>query len=271
MIALTSNFRWMARLVTVAAWMVLGAGSLWADNGLSPDKKVGLVSEYSSRILLIDREVAALQENLAWLNIKIGQMHQYKAAVPNRLEESVGYKAERIRVLQSTRKALMAHLETIRSKSSVKAPVQSRAQGNSSFSQEEMTAAGLEWVEGEGGDTLVRVGTPVCFKSGSAKVAETYSPMLKKVASFIQSHRPWVVVDGFADKDPINTEKYPSNFELGAVRAANIVHALVGFGADPDRFKVASTGKYRFPQARPMSGNKDDERYVNITLMPNGG
>ena len=107
---------------------------------------------------------------------------------------------------------------------------------------------------------------PILFPSASAKVAAEYAPFLKKLAAFLKERPAWIYVDGFADCDAIKTSKYPSNFELGAARAASVVHALVALGVESRYFKVISPGRNRLPEDRKMGNQKAMERYVDITL-----
>ena len=104
-----------------------------------------------------------------------------------------------------------------------------------------------DWVEiGETG-TCLRMETtlPILFPSGSARVANEYKIFLKKLAFFLKPYDVTVLVNGYADNVPIKNKTYPSNFELGAARAANIVHELVHSGLNPAIFKIESSGKYR--------------------------
>ncbi len=78
-----------------------------------------------------------------------------------------------------------------------------------------------------------------------------------------------ILVNGYADTVPIKNKKYPSNFELGATRAANIVHHLVGHGLKPSIFKIESTGKYRFA-SKGMSKQKTLERRAEVTVIFSG-
>ncbi|GEM_PF-1321218 len=125
-----------------------------------------------------------------------------------------------------------------------------------------------DWVEINSDDCCCRLVTrlPILFASGSAKIANTYKIFFKKLAACIRDYDVRVIVDGYADIDPIHNKKYPSNFELGAARAANIVHELVNHGIKPSVFKIDTTGKYRF-KARGMSKKKVVERRADLTVI----
>lgn len=128
-----------------------------------------------------------------------------------------------------------------------------------------------DWVVVNGDDTCLRIETtlPILFSSGSAKVAKEYQPFLKKLASFLKPYDVKVQVNGYADTVPINSTQYPSNFELGAARAANIVHQLVNQGLKPSIFKIETTGEYRFAAKEP-SQQKSFERRAQVTVIFSG-
>ncbi|MBF0229597.1 MAG: OmpA family protein [Desulfamplus sp.] len=107
---------------------------------------------------------------------------------------------------------------------------------------------------------------PILYSSGSARLANEYKLFLKKLAGIIKTYNIRIRIDGFADINNINTKKYPSNFELGAARAANVVHELVKNGVSPSLFRIATTGKYR-PDGKPMSDKKSLERRSEIEIV----
>jgi flagellar motor protein MotB len=138
--------------------------------------------------------------------------------------------------------------------------------------QNAINNAGLnDWVEINGSGTCLRIETtlPILFPTGSAKVANEYKSFFERLAQFLKSYDVKVLVNGYADTVPIHNEKYPSNFELGATRAANIVHQLVGHGLKPSIFRIESTGKYRFA-AKGMSKQKTLERRAEVTVIFSG-
>ncbi|MCP3876310.1 MAG: OmpA family protein [Desulfobacteraceae bacterium] len=128
-----------------------------------------------------------------------------------------------------------------------------------------------DWVEIVGTGTCLRLETtlPILFPTGSAKVAKEYKTFFQKLAGFLKPYDVKVFVNGYADTVPIQNKKYPSNFELGATRAANIVHQLVGYGLKPAIFRIESTGKYRFA-AKEISKQKSLERRAEVTVIFSG-
>ena len=113
----------------------------------------------------------------------------------------------------------------------------------------EIQQAGLtDWIEMTDSGACLRLKTtlPILFPIGSAEIAKEYKPFFTKFANLLKAYEVQIMVEGYADIDPINNKKYPSNFELGAIRAANVVHELVKNGLKPSIFKINSPGKYRF-------------------------
>ena len=133
----------------------------------------------------------------------------------------------------------------------------------------DLKSAGLDdWFELTRGDGCVRLVNrlPILFATADAAVAPEYKDLLKKLAGFLADRDVKILVDGYADIRSINTKKYPSNFELGADRAANVVHELEKFGIKPSVFQVGTTGRYRFA-AKGMSRAKGLERRVDLTVV----
>lgn len=125
-----------------------------------------------------------------------------------------------------------------------------------------------DWVEIVGTGTCLKleITLPILFPSGSAKVAREYTSFFNRLAEFLKPYDVKVFVAGYADKVPIKNKTYPSNFELGATRAANIVHQLVNSGLKPSIFKIESTGRYRFA-AKQISKQNSIERRAEVTIV----
>ena len=107
---------------------------------------------------------------------------------------------------------------------------------------------------------------PILFASGSAAIPKEYKNFLKRLADLVKPFDVRISINGYADPDAIRTKKYPSNFELGATRAANIVHELVKYGVKPSVFQIGTTGKYR-RDAKGMSDKKQLERRTDLKVI----
>ena len=52
------------------------------------------------------------------------------------------------------------------------------------------------------------------------------------------------MVEGHTDKRPINTFKFPSNWELSTARANSVLQLLLDIGFAPDRLAAAGYGEF---------------------------
>lgn len=75
-----------------------------------------------------------------------------------------------------------------------------------------------------------------------AQVAET----LRRVAQRIPEEIDWVLqVEGHTDRRPINTEQFPSNWQLSTARAQSILDSLIDEGIPPQRLAAVGYGQYQ--------------------------
>ncbi|MCR8913464.1 peptidoglycan -binding protein [Marinobacter panjinensis] len=92
------------------------------------------------------------------------------------------------------------------------------------------------------------------FASGSASLGEEGQRELDKlaevlldVASAIPDDIDWILrIDGHTDRIPINTEEFPSNWELSTARAVAVVRYLASEGVPQTRMVAAGFGEF-FP------------------------
>ena len=106
---------------------------------------------------------------------------------------------------------------------------------------------GEDWLE-------LEMKSNVLFYSGEARLETTAVPIIGKVANILSSSANPIQVEGFTDNNPINTPKFPSNWELSAARAASVVHLLDRYGLDPSRMSAIGYGEFQ-----PIADNTTEE------------
>ncbi|MCB1751957.1 MAG: peptidoglycan -binding protein [Gammaproteobacteria bacterium] len=102
------------------------------------------------------------------------------------------------------------------------------------------------------------------FDSGSATLGQEGKQELAKlavtlegIAAKIPPDVSWILrVDGHTDRQPINTEKFPSNWELSTARAVSVVRYLASQGIPAKR--LAATG---FGQFHPVDRGESAEAF----------
>lgn len=112
------------------------------------------------------------------------------------------------------------------------------------------------------------------FKEGSAvlNIEETRETLLR-ISQFLSS--PDLAgrkfrIEGHTDNSPINMDEWPSNWELSAARAVNVLHYLSDFGADEKQFSIGG-----YADTRPKYSNESAEgraynRRVDIIILDEG-
>ena len=101
----------------------------------------------------------------------------------------------------------------------------------------------------------------VLFATGSAEVGDAGKEQLSHLASTLNEISPkipkeldWILrIDGHTDRVPINTAKYPSNWELSTARAISVVRYLISSGIPAER--LAATG---FGENQPIDDRNDE-------------
>lgn len=122
---------------------------------------------------------------------------------------------------------------------------------------------GEDWLE-------LEIKSNVLFHSGESKLEKAAIPIIGKVADILgQSANP-IQVEGFTDNQPINTPRFPSNWELSAARAASVVHLLDRFGLDPSRMSAIGYGEFKpIADNRAEAGRQKNRRVVLVVLGSN--
>lgn len=264
-----------------------------------------VIETYQADVNTLNGQIKDIKKDTDWLVMKINRIADSGRKVPRQLHQSVQEKEKRFEKIAKERdriQALMSEYQRFYDQKYAKPepkpvktaeikpaptamrpvavaavqPVRTPPVLTKSKRDKIETAikmAGLaDWVDvtpSDDGCAKLENTLPILFSSGSATLANEYRSFLKKLAGFLKTYDVKVYVSGYADPDPINTAKYPSNFELGASRAANVVHEMVKSGLKPSVFNIGTTGQYRFA-AKQSSNQKSFQRRANLTVVFSG-
>ena len=136
--------------------------------------------------------------------------------------------------------------------------------------QKELTDKDVE-ISSLRGQLSVSVLDKILFKSGSADVLPAGQAVLEKVARVLASTDDMIRVEGHTDNVPISgrlKEKYFSNWELSAARAASVVRYFqMGENKiDPLRLEAVGYAEYRPVAPNDDNANRKRNRRVEIIL-----
>jgi chemotaxis protein MotB len=107
------------------------------------------------------------------------------------------------------------------------------------------------------------------FASGSAEIKEPSRDMLDILANTIKKSSVRAIITGHTDDQPINTELYPSNWELSVMRAVNLLRYMKDhFNLPIERLQACGAGEFRPKSANRTPEERAMNRRVEIMLVP---
>lgn len=122
------------------------------------------------------------------------------------------------------------------------------------------------------GQISITLPSSIFFNSGKITLKETAKNSLQKVCSALSHDFPngAIRIEGHTDSDPIRRTKdlYRSNWELSAMRAANVLHFLLDTcHLDPKKVYIAGFGEYQPVASNKSRDGKQKNRRVEIVVV----
>lgn len=119
---------------------------------------------------------------------------------------------------------------------------------------------------------LIRALDNVYFDSGKANLKQESKKILKYIAEILQTeefNEKFIKIEGHTDTDPVrDTRKFPTNWELSAIRATNVLRFLVEENnIKGDRISATGYSYYRPIAPNDTVQNKAKNRRVDIIIL----
>jgi chemotaxis protein MotB len=114
----------------------------------------------------------------------------------------------------------------------------------------------------------MRLSEHTLFDVGIASLSPESVSLLQKIGAVISKTSYRVQIEGHTDNLPINSEKFPSNWELSTARAVNVLRYFIDVhGISPHRLFAVGFGEYQplVPNASPAQRAKN--RRVEIIFI----
>jgi len=122
-------------------------------------------------------------------------------------------------------------------------------------------------VELQENGVLFRIQAPFLFGSGLADLRDEPRKILDELSTLFRKFPYLVRIEGHTDSMPINSVRYPSNWELSAARAVTVARYFQGLGLPPDRIAATGYGEYHPIADNGTPKGRDKNRRVEIFLQ----
>ncbi len=113
----------------------------------------------------------------------------------------------------------------------------------------------------------IRLLASALFATGSSQINEESLEALKKIGAYLQTVKGRIIVEGHTDDRPIKSNRFASNWELSADRAAKIVRYLIDFHEIEAKNLVAVSYADQKPiYPNTNEGNRSKNRRIEILI-----
>ena len=241
----------------------------------------------SSRVAALADENAALAAGLEEERRRTAQLEaDYRRRISS-LEAATGALGEKAAALAADNAALSAEIEAGRARTTALEEELARRQAAQEAEAAEMRQAHERLVaalreeiadkdvalEAANRRLTVSIMERVLFPSGQATLTSEGEPIIDRIGAVLRAlPEQLVLVEGHTDNVPIGAElrtRFPSNWELSAARAAEVVRRLIGH-AEIEAHRLRAAGR---ADTKPVADNDTENgrrrnRRIEIILLP---
>jgi chemotaxis protein MotB len=118
---------------------------------------------------------------------------------------------------------------------------------------------------------IVNMKDKMLFPSASAHLSREAVKALRNISRVLNSVPNQIQVEGNTDNRPINTQEFPSNWELSAARAASVVHLMTRMGISPQRMSAVGYAEHRPVADNDTESGRAKNRRVSLIVMGMNG
>jgi chemotaxis protein MotB len=118
---------------------------------------------------------------------------------------------------------------------------------------------------------IINMKDKMLFPSASAHLSRAAVKALRSISRVLDTVPNQIQVEGNTDNRPINTEEFPSNWELSAARAASVVHLMTRMGIEPQRMSAIGYAEHRPVADNSTESGRAKNRRVSLIIMGMNG
>ncbi|TVP87599.1 MAG: hypothetical protein EA347_07315 [Thioalkalivibrio sp.] len=112
----------------------------------------------------------------------------------------------------------------------------------------------------------LEVGDGILFGSGTAELGPSGEALIEELVTALQDEGLKISLEGHTDDVPINTPRFPSNWELSSIRATTVARELIAHGIPQERIRVTGYADTRPRAPNDSDANRALNRRVSLVL-----
>lgn len=117
---------------------------------------------------------------------------------------------------------------------------------------------------------LIRFKNSILFDSGKSEITEQGYLVLAQIGEKLKEIDNDIIVEGYTDNIPMKSERFPSNWELSASRAINVVKYFIdNVGVDEERLAFSGWGERKSIADNTTAEGRAQNRRIEITILNN--
>ena len=113
----------------------------------------------------------------------------------------------------------------------------------------------------------VEINASALFNQGDAVLHGGAINTLAEVAEVLKQVDLAIEVEGHTDNIPINTQQFPSNWELSSARASSVVRLFIGHGLAPRYLKAIGSAANYPVTSNDTSEGRTRNRRITVTIL----
>lgn len=113
---------------------------------------------------------------------------------------------------------------------------------------------------------VISIQDTLLFESGAAVITPKAREILDKINNVLASAPNYIKVEGHTDNLPINTSRFPSNWELSVLRATNVVHIMQEI-IPAEQLSATGYGEYRPLTSNDTEAGRARNRRVDLVIL----
>jgi len=123
---------------------------------------------------------------------------------------------------------------------------------------------GMVKVDGDERGATITISDVILFPPGESTMNQDGLNIMKKIATVLAQFNYHIKIAGHTDNTPIHTAKYPSNWELSANRACEVVRFLAKAGIDPAQMSAEGYAEFKPIAQNTTAESRAQNRRVEI-------